>query len=81
VIVSLGLAPWSSPLAAEPLWIGATPDWAVWSLGVTDAQGYHNTTIAIPNVPALRYSEAWLTGVFFDPIPLRTTVPIGGTIR
>jgi hypothetical protein len=53
----------------------------VWSLGVTDAQGYHNTTIAIPNVPALRYSEAWLTGVFFDPIPLRTTVPIGGTIR
>jgi hypothetical protein len=80
VIVSFQLEQANSPFAAEPLWVGSTP-WGVWSLGVTDAQGYHTAAVAIPNVPALQYTEAWLTGVFFDPIPLRTTSPIGGTIQ
>jgi hypothetical protein len=81
MVVSLGLSHWTSAFAAEPLWVGSTPDFGIWSVGVSDAQGNHSVAVTIPNVPALQYSEAWLTGLFFDPLPLRTTVPIGGLIQ
>ena len=80
VVISTGIARWNTPLAAEPLWIGSGNDWGIWSVGVTDGQGLHVQNVAIPNVPALRYSQAWLTGVFVDPLPLRSTASIGGTI-
>jgi hypothetical protein len=80
VVLTPHIAPWSSPFAAELLWIGATPDWLVWTVGVTDAQGAFASTLTIPNVLALRYADAWLTGLFFNPLPLRSSVPLGGTI-
>lgn len=80
LVVSSRLVPWSTPVALETLWVGATPDWAIAGLGITDAQGHFATAFTIPNAPALLYAPAWLSGVAFDPIPLRSTVPIGGTI-
>lgn len=80
VVLALDFVPWISPLAAEPLFVGATPDWAVVGVGVTNAQGTFTHSFPIPNAAALRYSSAWLTGAFVDPLPLRTTAPLGGLI-
>jgi hypothetical protein len=80
MVASLQAVPWTTPAALETLWIGATPDWVVTDFGPTDAQGRFTTTFMIPNVPSLRYTTAWLCGIAFDPLPLRSSAPIGGTI-
>jgi hypothetical protein len=80
VIASLDVTPWSTPLAAERLWVGLTP-WFVVALGVTGAGADFVAPFTIPNSPAVQYASLWLTGAFVDPLPLRTTCPLGGLIR
>jgi hypothetical protein len=80
-VIALDLVPWQSPLFGEPLWVGATSAWAVWSFGVSDAQGSFTTPVPIPNLPALLDTSAWLTGVFLDQPKLQTTAPLGGMLR
>jgi hypothetical protein len=81
VVLSTDLRSWSSALAEGSLWFGATPNWMVAAAGVSDAAGLFSYSFSIPNVPGLQHTNAWLTGVFVDPLPLRTTAPIGGMIR
>jgi hypothetical protein len=80
VVLSLRLQPWVSPLSAETMFVGARPNGRCGRSASMDAQGEFAAPVAIPNTPALRYAEAWLTSVFVDPLPLRTSVPIGGPI-
>lgn len=80
MVASWRLVPGTSSAALETLWVGITPDWVIAGLGIADAQGAYATTFTIPNAPALLYASAWLSGIAFDPLPLRSTVPIGGTI-
>jgi hypothetical protein len=81
MVASLRLEPWKPPVALETLWVGANPDWSIAAFGIADAQGQFSTTFTIPNAPSLLYATAWLSGIAFDPLPLRSTAPIGGTIR
>lgn len=80
VVASWGLEPWTSPLAAEPLFVGPNTYWFVATIGVTNGSGVLPSTFPIPNIAAVRYRDAWLTGLFFDPLPARTTASIGGMI-
>lgn len=81
VVLAADVVPWTSPLALEQLWVFATPNWSVTTVLVTDAQGRASATVPLPNVPALQYMSLWTTGVFFAPLPGRTTCPLGGLVR
>lgn len=80
-VASLDLVPWTAPFAMERLYVGATPGWLVTSLGVTGANGEIQVPFTLPNTPAAQYATVWLTGVFVDPFPLRTTCPLGGVVQ
>jgi hypothetical protein len=80
-VASLDLVPWTSPFAMERLYVGATPGWLVVSVGVTGASGDLQVPFTLPNTPAAQYATVWLTGAFVDPLPLRTTCPLGGLVR
>jgi hypothetical protein len=81
IVLAGDLLSWSSPFAQGRLWFGATPNWTVAAIGVTDTAGAFAYPFTIPNIAALQYTVGWFTGVFVDPLPLRTTAPIGGMIR
>jgi hypothetical protein len=81
VVLAADIVPWTSPLALEQLWVGATPNFAVTRVLVTNAQGLASATVSLPNVAALQYMSLWTTGVFFAPLPARTTCPLGGLVR
>lgn len=80
-VVATDLVPWVSPNALERLYVGATPNWLVASVGVTGAGGDIVVSLTLPNVPWLQYSPVWVTGAFVDPLPLRTSCPLGGLVR
>jgi hypothetical protein len=81
IVLAGDLVPTTHPLALEPLFFGATPNWAVAGIATTGALGQATVPFVMPNVAALQYHSLWLTGVFFDPLPARTTCPIGGIVR
>ena len=81
VLAATDLVPWSSPFASERLWVGATPNWLVASVGVTDGGGNLLAPFTLPNVAALQYQSVWLTGAFVDTLPFATTCPLGGIVR
>ena len=80
-VVSTDLVPWVSPNALERLYVGQTPNWLITSVGVTGAGGDLVVLLTLPNVPWLQYAPVWVTGAFVDPLPLRTTCPLGGLVR
>lgn len=81
LVAAWDLLPWQPAIAAEMVYAGSTPLWFVAGVGTADAQGDFHTSFAIPNSPAVRHLDAWLTGLDLGTLPLRTSVPIGGVIR
>ena len=80
VLLSSDFVPFSTPFFAEPLWVLATPRWAAFPLGMTDAQGEFSQSLTIPAVPVVQYHSLWMTGAFFGSLPFRSSAPLGGVI-
>ena len=80
VIAATDLVPLASPFASEPLYVGATSNWLVSSIGVTDGSGNLVATFSLPSAPALQYQSVWLTGAFVGSLPLSTSCPLGGVV-
>ena len=81
LIAATDVVPWSSPFASEPLYVGATPNWLVSSLGVTDGSGDLVAAFALPGAAALQYQSVWLTCAVVDALPIATSCPLGGIVR
>lgn len=78
VVLSRNVARFDTALASEPLFVFGTADWFPLLSGLSDSQGRFDVTLTLPNIPSLRYSEIYLTGLFGGTLPIRSTMPLGG---
>ena len=80
ILLSWDFARFSTPLAAEPLFVLGTPNWYALAGGVTNAQGDFSLSVTVPNAAGLQYQSVWFTGLFVGALPARSTAPLGGVI-
>jgi hypothetical protein len=80
VVASFSLAPNSTPLTSEWIFAGASPDWFVWTAGVTNAIGDFDFGLTLPNVPAALHASVWLHGLTGPGLPFHATTPLGGLV-
>ena len=80
VLLSFDVAPFTSPLVAEQLFVLGTPNWIPLTAGITDAQGDLTISLSLPASPVIQYRSMWLTGLFGGALPVRSTAPLGGVI-
>lgn len=80
-VISLSAVPFVSPLVAEISFVGATPDWDVHTVGISNPLGEFLWSVTLPASPSLLYASAWLHGVSIPGFPLNVSAPLAGLIR